>query len=251
MVNYLSEVFADLYKIREKELSGLLRIEKEHFVGQEEKPENVDVQAGKILRVAATSVTNTLPANAVKNEKQRAIKPTSNSDEVEELKRIIEEQRRLLEEKDQLLSFKDQDIIRQRTLYEEAHAKEVEYESNRAEYEASRKELATLREHLFKMTEDDIEPDKLEEMKQAIAGKRIMIIGGHANWQRRLKQMFPRWRFVAASDYLGTETVDGMDYIYFFMDYMSHALYNKSIRMLKDREMSYYLYYMGRIQTRM
>ena len=161
---------------------------------------------------------------------------------MEELKRIIEEQKRLLDEKDQLLSFKDQDIIKQRTLYEESHAKEAEYEANRAEYEASRKELAALREHLFRMTEDDIdpEPDKLEEMKQAIAGKRIMIIGGHANWQRRLKQMFPKWRFVAISDYLGTETVDGMDYIYFFTDFMSHALYNKFIVILREREMNYY-----------
>lgn len=88
------------------------------------------------------------------------------------------------------------------------------------------------------MTEDDIdpEPDKLEEMKQAIAGKKIMIIGGHANWQRRLKQMFPKWRFVATSDYLGKETVDGMDYIYFFTDFMSNALYNKFIRILRERD---------------
>ena len=242
IVNYLSEVFSDLYKIREKELLGFLRIEKEHFVDQDEKQEAVDVQAGKILKVAAIPVTNTPPANAVKNEKHKANNPASDSDEVEELKRIIEEQRRLLEEKDQLLSFKEQDIIRQRTLYEEAHAKEVEYKENRAEYEASRKELATLREHLFRMTEDDIEPepDKLEEMKQAIAGKQIMIIGGHVNWQRRLKQMFPKWRFVAASDYLGTETVDGMDYIYFFTDFMSHALYNKFIGILRERELNYY-----------
>ena len=86
-----------------------------------------------------------------------------------------------------------------------------------------------LREHLFRKTEDDIEPkpDKFEGMKQAIAGKRIMLIGGHVNWQRHLKQMFPKWRFVAASDYLGTETVDGMDYIYCFADFMSHALNNK------------------------
>ena len=175
-----------------------------------------------------------LDANASADENE--------SDEVAELKRIIEEQRRLLDEKDQLLSFKDQDIIQQRTLYEEAHAKEIEYEANRAEYEASRKELVTLRDHLFRMTEDDIdlEPDKLEEMKQAIAGKRIMIIGGHVNWQRKLKQMFPRWRFVATSDYLGMETVDGMDYIYFFTDFMSHALYYKFIGILREREMNYY-----------
>ena len=257
MVNYLSETFADLYQIREKELAGFLNIEKEHFVGHDEGQDKVDDRAGKVLKMTAPTAAKAASANAPakdvkdkkenrsKSQKAKADKPDaseSGNDEVEELKRIIEEQKRLLDEKDQLLSFKDQDIIKQRTLYEESHAKEAEYEANRAEYEASRKELAALREHLFRMTEDDIdpEPDKLEEMKQAIAGKRIMIIGGHANWQRRLKQMFPKWRFVAISDYLGTETVDGMDYIYFFTDFMSHALYNKFIVILREREMNYY-----------
>lgn len=52
--------------------------------------------------------------------------------------------------------------------------------------------------HLIEMTEDDIEPepDKLEEMKQAMVRKRIMIIGGYVNWQRLFMQMFSKWRFV-------------------------------------------------------
>ena len=45
---------------------------------------------------------------------------------------------------------------------------------------------------------------------------------------------------MAISDYLGTETVDGMDYIYFFTDFMLHALYNMFIGIL--REMDYYIH---------
>lgn len=49
----------------------------------------------------------------------------------------------------------------------EVLVKEAECEANRAGDEASCKELETLREHLFRVTEDDIDPqsDRLEEMK--------------------------------------------------------------------------------------
>ena len=106
-----------------------------------------------------------------------------------------------------------------------AHAMEAEYEANRAEYEASRKELAIPRDHLFRITKDGIEsePDKLEEIKQTIDGKRIMIIGGHVNLKSRFKQMSPKNRFVATSDYLGSETVYAMENIYFLTDFVGSA----------------------------
>ena len=113
--------------------------------------------------------------------------------------------------------------------YREVLVKEAECEANRAGDEASCKELETLREHLFRMTEDDIdsESDRLEEMK------------------------LPKRRFVATSDYIGTETVDGMYYNYSFTDFMSHSLYNynKFIGIL--REMNYYYIHGTNVENRL
>ena len=56
-----------------------------------------------------------------------------------------------------------------------------------------------------------------------------MIIGGHTNWQKKLRVLFPKWRFVSLSDNLNSSVLEGMDYIYFFTDSISHTLYYKFI----------------------
>ncbi|MDO4521253.1 MAG: hypothetical protein Q4B44_06390, partial [Erysipelotrichaceae bacterium] len=164
--------------------------------------------------------------------------------EIARLRKLVENQQRQLKEKEEAIFLKDQSVIRQRTLYEEARDKAAELDENRREYEASRRELIALRDHIFKMTEDDIEEEEdqvlLERMKRAIADKKIMIIGGHENWQKRMRKIFPKWKFVAVSDNLGLDTVDGMDYIYFFTDFMSHELYYKFVGLMRRRDMNWY-----------
>ena len=43
-------------------------------------------------------------------------------------------------------------------------------------------------------------------MKKLIADKDVVIIGGHINWQNKLKELFPGWKYIAPDAY---KTVDG------------------------------------------
>jgi len=164
--------------------------------------------------------------------------------EIARLRQLVAEQQRQLKEKEEAIFLKDQSVIRQRTLYEEARDKAAKLEESRVEYEANRRELIALRDHIFKMTEDDIEEEEdqilLERMKRAIADKKIMIIGGHENWQKRMRKIFPKWKYVSVSENLGLDTVEGMDHIYFFTDFMSHELYYKFVSLMRRRDMNWY-----------
>ncbi len=307
MINYLSEVIADIYQMREQELIEFANIEPEHYIGKSLHDTHMGKSqeaARKDMADAERSLNAVIATSGSKKEKagspnkkgpegnlsgrnvpgrkatgdretaqkageitfsgtketkralrgiksrdydhsaSAAVDPADKDAEIARLQEIIAAQQKQLKEKDEVLFLREQAVIRQRTLYEEAREKADAYESSRAEYEASRKELTALRNHIFNITEDDVEEEEdqvlLERMKRAIADKKIMIIGGHENWQKRLRKSFPKWKFVAASDNLGLDTIEGMDHIYFFTDFMSHALYYKFIGLMRRREMDWY-----------
>ena len=41
------------------------------------------------------------------------------------------------------------------------------------------------------LEKEPIAETEIEEMKSAIAGKDVAVIGGHVNWVQKLKQLFP------------------------------------------------------------
>lgn len=302
MINYLSEVIADIYQMREQELIEFANIEPEHYIGKSQhdtymgrsmeaaRKDMADAERSLNAVIATSGLKKDEAESQKRNDPERnhsgkyesadkgaaqkareithsatkgtkegrqgdkspeydgdvvsAADPADKDAEIARLQEIIASQQKQLKEKDEALFLREQAVIRQRTLYEEAREKADAYENSRAEYEVSRKELTALRNHIFNITEDDVEEEQdqvlLERMKRAIADKKIMIIGGHENWQKRLRKLFPKWKFVAASDNLGLDTIEGMDHIYFFTDFMSHALYYKFIGLMRRREMDWY-----------
>ena len=78
-------------------------------------------------------------------------------------------------------------------------------------------------------------------MKKLIAEKKIVIIGGHINWQNKLKELFPNWKFISVNAY---KTVDGAmlenkDKVYFYTDYISHVSYYKFIAAVRERKIPF------------
>ena len=78
-------------------------------------------------------------------------------------------------------------------------------------------------------------------MEKAIADKKIVIIGGHINWQNKLKQMFPEWLFIHPDAY---KTVNGAmledkERVYFFTDYINHISYKKFIDIVRERNIPF------------
>ena len=111
-------------------------------------------------------------------------------------------------------------------------------------YEEDRDELIALREFVYNSEhdeEDAVQEDKLPEMKAYIADKNVVIIGGHVNWQNKLKEMFPDWKYVSLTSF---KTVDGSmlenkDKVYFYTDYISHTSYYKFIAAVRERKIPF------------
>lgn len=109
--------------------------------------------------------------------------------------------------------------------------------------EEDKKELAALREHVYHFTENDmpaLEWD-LGHMKAAIENRNIIIIGGNENWVKKMRQEFPKWRFISPKV---SGTVSGMqitnaDRVFIFTDTLGHSTYYKFMQVIREHEVPF------------
>ena len=112
------------------------------------------------------------------------------------------------------------------------------------------KELITLRNYVYSLSQESpvIEESKLEDMKNVIAKKRIIIIGGHINWINKMKKEFPNWRFLDAniSRTNDGKLVEGADIVYFFTDHLRHGTYGKFVKLVRENQIPFgYLHFVN------
>lgn len=105
------------------------------------------------------------------------------------------------------------------------------------------REAAALRSYMYGLTESDIELTAVDyrTMKKGIAGKKIVIIGGHSNWIQKLQQEFPGWRYIpkGTGSSCDTSAVEDADYVFFFTDTISHSTYYRYLNVLRDKHLKY------------
>lgn len=96
---------------------------------------------------------------------------------------------------------------------------------------------------MYEMSEEFEEPEpiKIDEMRDAIADKKIVIIGGNVNWVKKISQIFPDWRFVSAnvSSALSSSMVVNSDKVYFFTDTLGHSNYYKYMQVIRECEIPF------------
>lgn len=126
-----------------------------------------------------------------------------------------------------------------KTLYSQKNSVKGELDSLNLKYEEEHQELIGLRNHLYQMTECDFDEEKydIDKIANTLRKYNIIIIGGHSNWVAKMKELFPKWKYVdikasAASD---TKIIDNCDKVYFFTDCLSHTTYYKYIGALRKR----------------
>ncbi len=131
---------------------------------------------------------------------------------------------------------------------EHHHIRELQRELEQARsdikrFEDERAELIALREHVYRSTEEDIPAteEDLSVMENAIRQKRIVIIGGHDNWTKKLKNRFPDWVFFSptVSGTWNDKILLGADYSFFFTDTISHSTYNKFLNVIRERKLPF------------
>ncbi len=180
--------------------------------------------ASRVMPREETGKTGKKPAAVQESEKQSPQKDQSLADELDRLRKKV----RALEQNEK--AYLDTLAKRDRVIREN----EVLLEKYREEHG----ELAALRDHVYRMTEPDEETQKvsLEEMEKSIAPRRIVIIGGHDNWVKKMKTKFPDWSFVSreVSGIADKDIVKNAEMVYFFSDSLAHSVYYRYMNVVRE-----------------
>lgn len=152
------------------------------------------------------------------------------STQTEDLYKEIEKLRATVKAKDQAIS----ELSR---MYRESKQREKEEQIDTERWDDDRVELARLREHVYQMTEEDLQPQTIpeESMEEALRDRRIVIIGGHDNWVHLLREKFPSWTYIkpGIANTVPESAVMNAEYLFFFTDTLSHGAYGKFIHVAR------------------
>lgn len=96
------------------------------------------------------------------------------------------------------------------------------------EYE---QELAELRNYVYCFQDDsEVIQEKKRENSICWDDKKILVLGGHINWQRKLKERFPRWHFLSSdAKTFPIEIIKDKEFIVCNTEILSHKAYYKML----------------------
>lgn len=97
-----------------------------------------------------------------------------------------------------------------------------------------REELIALRNFVYQTSKTMLEPDEekqnFEKIIEDWREQPVVVIGGHSNWQKKIRNIFPKWKYVPAGQSTFQEQIL-MDrkYIICCTEVLSHSVYYKVI----------------------
>lgn len=105
---------------------------------------------------------------------------------------------------------------------------------------AIEKEVFALREYIFinsqNVCNDEVKEETTVNIKHlnAVHGT---IIGGHPNWQNKIKELLPNWRIIPAGiNTLDANLVANSKIVVFVTNYLNHSLYEKAIEIARNAD---------------
>ena len=111
--------------------------------------------------------------------------------------------------------------------------------------EAKNKEVDLLREMVFEIKMCDL-PESKTSLAELVKGKKIVVVGGHVNWQNKMKTAYPD--MIILDGHLANVDIamfKDADLVLFNTANMSHTLYYKLIDAFRSNNVKYD--YLGRI----
>ena len=167
---------------------------------------------------------------------------------MDELRTEVERLKEKLAEKEAALAESEQKVIRQRALYEQEKEQRQELEINLEKTATERRELIALREYVYSQQDESAPelPDEAtqEEMIRNLQDKNVAVLGGTERWARRMKRLFPKWKFISVDDDStgGFNALESASYIYMYTSAMKHKQYYRAMNMIrKENKMLFYL----------
>lgn len=217
------EALANVSDMMDNKISELLGISDDRYeLDGEEcifKPENIVYKDAK----QQTKPSLQKPVNVAQVSNGKAA-------EADYLKEISELRQRLREKERESKYFIEQ--------YNQEKRQLSELQEVLKKYESDREELIVLRNYLYEISEKapELPKQSIEEMKEAIVDKRVVIIGGNDNWIKKIKQEFPKWKFLGAnvSGAVNSMKVRSAEMVYFFTDTLGHSNYSKFMQVVRE-----------------
>ena len=109
--------------------------------------------------------------------------------------------------------------------------------------ESDREELIALREYAYNSTEEDIiltemsRQDYIDQLKEY----KVVIVGGHTNWVRQVRDLFPKWTFVnfKSTTTIDDSVVDHADHVFFYTDALKHHVYYRFVNLVREKKIPF------------
>lgn len=96
-------------------------------------------------------------------------------------------------------------------------------------------ELEKLREYVYSLEDNFNSPitDDVPEESYDFTKLSAIILGGHPNWQKKMKEKIPSWKYISADVNINEEILKTYDLIIFNTSYVGHPMYEKVIRYVR------------------
>ena len=111
--------------------------------------------------------------------------------------------------------------------------------------EDNQQELHSLREFMFSLDNEEEYPEIDDVNYERLKEYKGVIVGGHDNWQRKMKELLPNFKYIQ-TDALNFDIniLNDKEPVFIYTNYLNHGLYYKLINEVRKKEIPlYYLPY--------
>lgn len=125
------------------------------------------------------------------------------------------------------------EIVKLQLLLDEAHSHD--------------QELFALRNYAFEQAANYVEQPNLDETIESVfSGKKVIVIGGHENWQKKMRSKHPSLQIISGTNKnVPAELLANVDFAFLVTSHMSHAVYDNVIRIFQKDKIPFA--YIGKI----
>lgn len=130
----------------------------------------------------------------------------------------------------------------QRSINSKLRKQEAKNTAKLEAFETEHEELTAMQAFMHGLENEDLKSDNVpeEKMKEFLANKKILVIGGHGNWVNKMKKVFPAWSLVSADAGLGVAgAIKSSEKVYLYTDICSHSMYYKFVRQISELKKPY------------
>lgn len=146
----------------------------------------------------------------------------------------IEKQAEELSEK---LSVKERKIAEMQELIELQEKEIARLKEELKTERENRQELNSLREFIFKLDNRAYVDEEKAIDYTVFDNGNFVIVGGHENWQNKLKQALPAFKFININNAnFDTSIIKNADIVFIYTDYLNHGIYYRVISAMKDSD---------------